>query len=120
MFQDKYDEAQQKTFNMTYLASLFTPRRHLKQSGSEEPITDKTKGDEFEAVYPDPFMSKEIVQSGGFLIYFAGIMYSFLGISLVTQNYINPAIDTIKKKGIVSALLSHYLLCFYYSLALIR
>lgn len=31
-----------------------------------------------------------------------GIMYSFLGISLVTQNYINPAIDTVKKKGIVS------------------
>ena len=30
-------------------------------------------------------------------------MYMFLGISLVTQNYINPAIDTIKKKGIVSA-----------------
>ena len=26
----------------------------------------------------------------------------FQGISLVTQNYINPAIDTIKKKGIVS------------------
>lgn len=30
------------------------------------------------------------------------MMYSFWGISLVTQNYINPAIDTIKKKGIVS------------------
>ncbi len=29
----------------------------------------------------------------------------FLGISLIIQNYINPAIDTIKKKGIVSALL---------------
>ena len=28
----------------------------------------------------------------------------FQGISLVTQNYINPAIDTIKKKGIVSNL----------------
>jgi len=28
-------------------------------------------------------------------------MYSFLGISLITQNYINPAIDTIKKKGII-------------------
>ena len=29
-------------------------------------------------------------------------MYAFVGISLATQNYINPAIDTIKKKGIVS------------------
>jgi Ca2+/Na+ antiporter len=26
-----------------------------------------------------------------------------LGISLITQNYINPAIDTIKKKGIMSS-----------------
>lgn len=40
---------------------------------------------------------------GGFLVYLAGIAYSFLGISLVTQNYINPAIDTIKKKGIMSS-----------------
>jgi hypothetical protein len=29
-------------------------------------------------------------------------MYAFVGISLATQNYINPAIDIIKKKGIVS------------------
>ena len=36
---------------------------------------------------------------------FKGIVYSFLGIALVTQNYINQAIDIIKKKGIVSALL---------------
>lgn len=30
-------------------------------------------------------------------------MYSFLGISLVTQNYINPAIDTIKNRGILGS-----------------
>ena len=29
-------------------------------------------------------------------------MYSFLGISLATQDYINPSIDIIKKKGVVS------------------
>ena len=29
-------------------------------------------------------------------------MYAFLGISLATQDYINPAIDIIKKKGVVS------------------
>lgn len=29
-------------------------------------------------------------------------MYAFQGIALATKNYINPAIDTIKKKGIVS------------------
>lgn len=33
-------------------------------------------------------------------------MYAFVGISLATQNYINPAIDIIKKKGIVSYFLS--------------
>jgi hypothetical protein len=33
----------------------------------------------------------------------AGIMYAFLGISLATQDYINPSIDIIKKKGVVSA-----------------
>jgi hypothetical protein len=29
-------------------------------------------------------------------------MYAFLGISLVTKNYINPSIDIIKQKGVVS------------------
>lgn len=40
---------------------------------------------------------------GGFLIYLAGIAYAFLGIAMITQNYINPAIDTIKKKGVMSS-----------------
>lgn len=39
----------------------------------------------------------------------AGILYSFIGIALITQNYINPAIDIIKKKGIVSKLLTDLL-----------
>jgi hypothetical protein len=30
-------------------------------------------------------------------------MYCFLGISQATQNYINPAIDIIKKKGLLGA-----------------
>lgn len=34
-----------------------------------------------------------------------GIMYAFLGISLATQDYINPSIDIIKKKGVVSKLM---------------
>ncbi len=39
-----------------------------------------------------------------FLLLFVavGIMYAFLGISLATQDYINPSIDIIKKKGVVS------------------
>ena len=32
-----------------------------------------------------------------------GIMYAFLGISLATQDYINPSIDIIKKKGVLSS-----------------
>ena len=36
---------------------------------------------------------------------FIVILYAFIGIALVTQGYINPAIDIIKKKGIVSTLL---------------
>ena len=34
---------------------------------------------------------------------YIGIMYCFLGISLATQNYINPSIDTIKEKGVLSS-----------------
>ena len=30
-------------------------------------------------------------------------MYCFLGISLATQNYINPSIDVVKKKGVLSS-----------------
>ena len=30
-------------------------------------------------------------------------MYCFLGISLATQNYINPSIDIIKKKNVLSS-----------------
>lgn len=32
-----------------------------------------------------------------------GIVYCFFGIQLATQNYINPAIDIIKKKGLLGA-----------------
>lgn len=34
---------------------------------------------------------------------FLGIMYCFLGISLATQNYINPSIDIIKEKGVIGS-----------------
>jgi len=54
-------------------------------------------------VYPEPLMTDEQVRHGGFVLYVAGIMYAFLGISLATQDYINPSIDIIKKKGVLSA-----------------
>jgi hypothetical protein len=33
----------------------------------------------------------------------SGIIYMFYGIQIVTQNYINPAVDIVKKKGIMSS-----------------
>jgi hypothetical protein len=38
-----------------------------------------------------------------FVNYCLGIVYCFFGIQLATQNYINPAIDIIKKKGLLGA-----------------
>jgi len=52
--------------------------------------------------YPDEVFTDEEIKYGGFLLYLAGIMYCFLGIALVTQSYINPSIDIIKQKGVVS------------------
>lgn len=75
------------------------------QAGAGPPDEDTAalKKKQFEALFPTAFMSKEQIQNGGFIVYFLGIMYMFQGISLVTQNYINPAIDTIKKKGILGS-----------------
>jgi len=33
----------------------------------------------------------------------SGIIYMFYGIQIVTQNYLNPAVDIVKKKGIMSS-----------------
>lgn len=68
-----------------------------------EENTTTRKKNQFDAAFPNAFMTKEQIQNGGFIVYFLGIMYMFQGISLVTQNYINPAIDTIKKKGILGS-----------------
>lgn len=56
-----------------------------------------------EASYPEDILTYEQIRKGGFLLYLFAIMYCFYGISLVTQNYINPAIDIIKAKGVFSA-----------------
>jgi hypothetical protein len=52
--------------------------------------------------YPT-FMSEEQIRGGGFLVYLFGMVYMFIGIALVTQGYINPAIDIVKKKGILGS-----------------
>jgi len=43
-----------------------------------------TKKKEFEALFPAPFFSKDQIRNGLFIVYLAGIVYSFLGIALVT------------------------------------
>jgi len=53
-------------------------------------------------------MSEEQIRGGGFLVYLFGMVYMFIGIALVTQGYINPAIDIVKKKGIVSINCQHF------------
>lgn len=55
-----------------------------------------------QAIYPDWLFSRETTRKGGFVVYVFGIMYAFWGISIVTANFINPSIDIIKKRGIVS------------------
>ena len=98
---------------------------------ADDGATTTKKKKKFEALFPDPFMTEKQIQNGGFIVYLlgksfysfypinqfktVGIMYMFQGISLVTQNYINPAIDTIKKKGIVSESLFYFNFLYSYS-----
>ncbi len=65
-----------------------------------------------EASYPQDLLTYEQIRKGGFILYILGnslphktfiaMFYFFYGISLATQNFINPAIDVIKAKGVVS------------------
>ena len=73
-----------------------------KLGSAQDPSTAKD-GTEKKAGTPAPLMTEDAIKSGGFLVYILGIIYAFNGIALVTQNYINPAIDTIKKKGIIGS-----------------
>ena len=41
-------------------------------------------------------MGETMTKNFGFIFLIIGIFYSFLGISFVTHNYINPSIDIIK------------------------
>ena len=47
-------------------------------------------------------MGAAITQQFGFIFLIIGIIYSFLGISFVTHNYINPSIDIIKSRNKLS------------------
>ena len=52
--------------------------------------------------YPSEAFSASEIRSGAFVLYLAGIFYMFIGIALVTQNFIHPSIDIIKQKGVLS------------------
>ena len=47
-------------------------------------------------------MGSTITMQFGFIFLIIGIVYSFLGISFVTHNYINPSIDIIKSRNKLS------------------
>jgi hypothetical protein len=47
------------------------------------------------------------------------MFYFFYGISLATQNFINPAIDVIKAKGIVSRIFINVTLVTFSSLLIL-
>lgn len=64
-------------------------------AGTAKPKTNATAADDgienvtkkkvsFDATFPKPFFTPDQIKSGGFLVYLAGIAYSFLGISLIT------------------------------------
>ena len=55
------------------------------------------------SAYPSDLFSKNQIKYFGWIFYFIGIFYMFLGISFVTHNYINPSIDIIKVKGVLSS-----------------
>ena len=82
--------------------------------------TTKKKTQATAASYPNDLLTYDQIKKGGFIIYIIGtflykftslgIMYCFVGISLATQNYINPSIDIIKKKNVVI-----FILCYFCS-----
>ena len=59
--------------------------------------------EEVQTSYPNELFTNHEILNGGFLLYLLGIAYMFVGISLVSQNYINPSVDIIKTKGVFSA-----------------
>lgn len=48
-------------------------------------------------------LPQEQIKVWGWALYFFGIFYCFIGIAFVTQTYINPAIDIVKVKAVVSS-----------------
>lgn len=73
------------------------------ESRTDHTVVEEDAPTGFDSKFPEAFFTIGQIKKGGFLVYFAGIIYSFIGIALITQNYINPAIDIIKKKGILSS-----------------
>ena len=128
--EDLNDSSENITHNQSpfgeYLNKKTEPEVRILNDAASVDVIDQsdTRG---KTSYPEPFLTNEQMKNGGFILYIFGkydsaekqferkrhlywydnclslaIMYSFLGISLATQDYINPSIDIIKKKGVVS------------------
>ena len=81
-----------RTWLITALALLALPCSLLASAEGVNQVGD----------YPAEAFSASEVRSGAFVLYLAGIFYMFIGIALVTQNFIHPSIDIIKQKGVLS------------------
>ena len=84
----------------------------VEGEGEGEPADDEVSREglsivelaDLDAIYPKGWpLTREQIRKGGSVALILGIMYCFLGISLATQHYINPSIDIIKKKGVLSS-----------------
>jgi len=80
--------------------SVATPKGKVDGAEGDAVIDTEEKST---VSYPNKLFSDDTIQHGGFMVYLFFILYAFIGIALVTQGYINPAIDIIKKKGILGS-----------------
>ncbi len=94
--------------SQTNLTNITNP---TDEDDDGEIIVETVVADADIANYPADLFNYDKIRKGGFILYlfgtypnshFSGMMYAFLGISLVTKNFINPSIDIIKKKNVVS------------------
>jgi hypothetical protein len=82
---DHFRRLEEDTTDDTYTASddeiLLTTETKTLDDGGNSTSSESEFGD---VIYPEPFLDPQFVQYGGFMLYLIGIMYSFLGISLIT------------------------------------
>lgn len=73
----------------------------IEEKTVEVQLTEKQKATA-QALYLDVFTDEQVRNGVSIFLLFL-IIYCFFGIQLATQNYVNPAIDIIKKKGVLGS-----------------